>query len=203
MSNFRELPPDLGPKMRALRDDRRRRFALEMAWGAPSAAEAARRAGYSDASEGAKVTAHHLMQSELVIDAIEECGRLALRGLGPAAITAARAILNNPKHPAHARMIEAVLDRAGHSAKTEHKVTVEHSVDTREIEMLAFRLAKEAGISPTKLLGGKQPKTPAAEQQMIIEGETVLELKGDGTGPAVTAVEQQARSARPGLDDEL
>jgi hypothetical protein len=62
-------------------------------------------------------------------------------------------------------MIETVLDRTGHFARTEHSVRVEHSLDTKELEDLARRLARENGISAEKLLGNAK----------TIEGEVVDE----------------------------
>lgn len=148
-----EVPDDLGPKMRALRDDRQRRFAYIMAHGGLTATDAARQAGYSEHLDSAKVSAHHLMHNPKMLDAIEEASFLVLRSLGPVAIQAAMAILENPNHRAHARIIETVLDRTGFSAKTEHTVTVNHSIDTTELEALARRLALENGIAPERFVG--------------------------------------------------
>ena len=148
-----------GPKMSALADDRRRRFAWFMACGELSGAEAARRAGFSDHLEAAKVRAHHLMHDPNVLDAIEEASRNVLRGLGPLAIVRARGVLNNPDHPSHARMIETVLDRTGFFAKTEHKVVVEH-VDNNRMAEIAARIALELGVDRMKLVGSN-----------VVEGE--------------------------------
>lgn len=147
----------LGPKMLALSSDQRRRFAWIMANGETSAAQAARDAGYSDVAGGSKVRAHYLMHDPAVLDAIEEAGRKVLRGLAPLAIRSAKAILEEPKHPQHARMIETVLDRTGFLAKSEHKLTVEHSLGTKELEDLARRLALENGIDPKRFLGVNGP----------------------------------------------
>lgn len=152
----------LGPKMRALRTDLQRRFAWLMAGGASTPTEAARRAGYSDVKEGAKVRAHYLMHDPAVLDAIEEASRCVLRGLAPIAVSAVKNILEDAKHPSHARMIEVVLDRTGFAAKTEHEVSVKHSVDFREVEALARRLAAESGVPAARLLGPN-----------VIEGEVV------------------------------
>ena len=54
-------------------------------------------------------------------------------------------------------MIETILDRTGHFAKTEHTVNVNHQVDTREVELLAKRLAAENGIPVEKLMGVNAP----------------------------------------------
>lgn len=141
----------MGPKMEALGDARRRRFAFLVACGT-NPTEAARKAGYRQ-GDGARVTAHYQMHDQKVLDAILEVGRKVLHGLAPAALAAAKAVLQDKAHPAHARMIETVLDRTGFGGKTEHKVTVEHSVDVRELEALARRLALENGISADRLLG--------------------------------------------------
>ncbi len=153
---------ELGPKMAAL-SERRQRFAWAMAYGERNAAEAARQAGYSDLHEAAKVRAHHLMHDPKVLEAIEEAAQAILRALGPLAIGAARAILENSAHPNHARMIETILDRSGYTAKTEHKVTVEHVDDGRLLE-LATRMAVELGVDRARLIGGN----------VVIEGEAVV-----------------------------
>lgn len=156
----------LGPKMLALSNDRMRLFVWWMANGAPSATAAARAAGYSDTAEGAKVRGCLLMQMPSVIEALNEAASKTMKSLAPLAITKAKRILENESHPGHARMIETILDRSGHAAKSEHKLTVEHTVDTSELEALARRLAAENGIDVRRLLGG-----PPADK--VIEGEVV------------------------------
>lgn len=152
------LPDEaMGPKMLALKDERRQKFAWLMACGELSASEAARQAGYSGHMGTSRATAHHMMHNPAVLEAIQEASRKVLSGLAPLAIRSARAILEDPAHSQHARMIETVLDRTGFFAKTEHKVLVEHSVDVRELEDLARRLAAEAGIAPERLLGVNAP----------------------------------------------
>jgi hypothetical protein len=168
-----EIPEEvrLGPKMSALVSDRQRSFCWAMATGEETPVAAARRAGYADngslgnnKNSMVRVSAHRLMQDPKIIDAIAECTRATLRGLAPVAVRRAKAILNNEKHPYHGRMIETVLDRTGFFAKTEHSVRVEHTVDVRELEELARRLASENGISAEKLLG---------RNEKVIEGEAV------------------------------
>lgn len=168
-----EVPDDLGPKMAALRDDRQRRFAYAMAHGGITPTQAARDAGYSDHLDACKVQAHHLMHNPRMLDAIEEASFLVLRSLGPVAIQAAMAILENPKHRAHARIIETVLDRTGFAAKTEHTVNVNHSIDTTELEALARRLAIENGIDPERFVGagglGDEPMKVIEHQNVTTE----------------------------------
>jgi hypothetical protein len=173
----------LGPKMLALKDDRQRKFVWWMANGAPSATAAARAAGYSDVKEGAKVRGCMLMQTPAILEALHETSGKVMRSLAPFALTRAKKILENDRHPYHGRMIETVLDRAGFSAKTEHTVKVEHRIDTTELEALARRLALENGIAPERFigvngLGGKPMKT--IEHQSVTR-ETLTDGKD---GPA-------------------
>jgi len=143
----------MGPRLRALPNDRKRRFAVLMAGGELNQTEAAREAGYSDQSGAAKVQACLMMQDPDVKAAIEECTRGQMDALAPKAIACAKAILDDPGHKKHAFMTVAVLDRTGFFAKTEHKVTVEHTVDLKELEALARRLALEGGIPVERLIG--------------------------------------------------
>jgi hypothetical protein len=153
-----------------------------MSTGVESAVGAARLAGYTDRggneSASLRVTAHRMMQDPKILDAIEECTRATLRGLAPVAVSRAKAILEDPKHSYHARMIETVLDRTGFFAKSEHTMRVEHSVDVRELEELARRLARENGISAEKLTVANQlPATwekPGAEGTGVEILETLL-----------------------------
>lgn len=173
-------PESLGPKMLALSDDRQRRFVWWMANGAPSVAAAARAAGYSNVKEGAKVRGCVLMQQPAIIEALAETSGKAMRGLVPISITRARNILEDPRHPYHGRMIEAVWDRTGYSSKTEHTVKVEHTVDTSELEALARRLANESGIPVQRLLGGDAKPVKVIEHQgdeSDVSRETLTEGK--------------------------
>jgi hypothetical protein len=172
-----DLPGEFGPKMSALATDMQRRFAYAMACGGYTQSEAAREAGYSDHLGADRVAGHTLMHNAKVLDAIEEASLLVLRGLGPLAIKAAKAILEDKNHRAHARIIETVLDRAGFSAKTEHTVNVNHSIDTAELEAFACRLAIENGIPVERLigmngLGGKEPKV-IEYQEPDVSRETI------------------------------
>jgi hypothetical protein len=194
-----EVPGEvaLGPKMVALRSDRMRAFCWAMATGVETPVSAARVAGYADngslgdnIKSGVRVTAHRLMADRKIMEAIEECTRATLLGLAPIAVSRARAILEDPEHSYHGRMIETVLDRTGYSAKTEHSVRVEHTVDVRELEELARRLARENGISAEKLLGMAKDVTPAGG--VVIEGE--------GTEVVDGQAEEAEAAAGTGLD---
>ncbi len=152
---------EVGPRMRAL-SERRQKFAWAVAYGTEPT-EAARAAGYSDPGTSAiRVQAHTMIHDHRVLLAIEEAAQSILKALGPLAIKAAREILEDRKHPAHARMVETIMDRSGYSAKTEHKVTVEHVDDGRLLE-LATRMAAELGVDRARLIGGNMIEGEARE----------------------------------------
>lgn len=170
-----EFSVDYGAKFKSL-TERQRRFAWWMGTaGALNATDAARKAGYSDPggdNAAVRVRAHELMHNPKVRAAVEEVARVELKSLAPLAIAAAKGILEDPEHPSHGRMVEAVLDRTGFIAETRHSVHVEHRVDTRELEALARRLAAESGVSPERLLGSNAGP--------VIEGEVVKEERNGG-----------------------
>jgi len=178
-----EFPPEAqGPKMRALWDDRVRKFAWIMGCGGKRPVDAARLAGYGDPgthSSSIRVRSHALMQRPEVLDAIEEVGTKVLRGLGPLAIRAARKILHDPRHPEHRKVIEMVMDRTGHGVRSEHKVTVEHVDDGRLRELVA-RIAVEIGVDAVKLLG-----RPVIEGEVVNEPQKLSVGNGGGSGGGI------------------
>lgn len=125
--DFSEI--ELGPKMQAL-PERERKFV----WfyltndGAPNGAQAARDAGYSDSSEGAKVRAHALLHRERVILALEEVGRKAFRGLLGPAVKAAAKLIDNDKHADHSKSVFTTLARLGLGEKSTLDVNVSGEV---------------------------------------------------------------------------
>jgi len=118
---------DFGPAMQAC-SDRERKFVwhylLLGGKGEGAGAEAARRAGYSDTAEAAKVRAHYLMHRERVITAMDEVGRTAFRGLLIPAIAAQRALIENKDHPDHAKAVGSTLSRLGLTERTGVDVNV-------------------------------------------------------------------------------
>jgi hypothetical protein len=121
--DFSEI--ELGPRMSAL-PERERKFV----WfyltneGKPNGAQAARDAGYSDKSEGAKVLAHALLHRERVILALEEVGRKAFRGLLGPAVKAAAKLIEADKHPDHSKAVFTTLARLGLGEKSTVDVNV-------------------------------------------------------------------------------
>ena len=87
-----------------------------------------------------------------MIAAMNEVGAKIFQTLGPRAVQAARAILADPKHPAHGRLVETVLERTGLMPRGEHRVVVEHKDDAAMLE-IAARLALELGVDRARLVG--------------------------------------------------
>jgi hypothetical protein len=48
---------------------------------------------------------------------------------------------------------QAIANRAGFSEKTEHKITVEHSLDSKDMEQRIAAKLQAHGVDPRKLLG--------------------------------------------------
>jgi hypothetical protein len=147
---------ELGPKMQAC-DPRERIFAFAVGVMGMSNAEAARRAGYPDPgphSNSANAHGHRISHRERVIKAIEEVSRSRFRNLVPQVISAAQAVLNDPKHKHHVPLIISLLGRMGYAEKAAVEVNVsgEIVVDHTAQALEDLRLMKELGVSREKLL---------------------------------------------------
>lgn len=158
-----KIPPEvMGPAMRALPNDRQRLFAYLIAC-KEKPSDAARIAGF--AAEGNEANHRHqgwrLRHYPAVQAAVKEVSYHVLGGLVPAALWELGQMLKSRDVRVRCRAVEIVLDRTGFAAKTEHKVTVEHTDDGRML-LFAERLAEELGIGREKLVGPN-----------VIEGEVV------------------------------
>ena len=176
---------DLGPKMQAC-SERERLFVWHYLTDADgNGAEAARRAGYSDAAEGAKVTAHKLLHRDRVISALEEMGRRNFRALLPLAIRANRKLLESEKHPDHARMVQSTLSRLGFGERTGVDVNVNGEVTVNHTDQALndLRVLIGLGVPREKLIetfgfsGLSRYEKMLAERDArapkLIEGEVV------------------------------
>lgn len=148
---------EFGPAMSAL-NERQRGFVMAMIE-VPgcSNAEAARRAGYSDVAEGAKVRGFYLAHSAAIQEAIrEEAGKQ----LNAASLTAAGVLMKlltddavEPKDRIKAAGM--LLDRSGFGAA--QTINVNKTVTDRTGKAMTDRikeLAAAHGFDPVKLLGG-------------------------------------------------
>lgn len=189
---------ELGPKMLAL-SERERAFVWYYVIEQETQTEAARKAGYADngslgdnAKSSIRVRAHDLMHRERVLEAIDEVGRQAFRGLLAPAIAAVKRIIENPKHPDHSKVVAATLNRLGLVEKTGVEVSVNGTIAVNHTDAAVsdLKALRELGVSREKLIEmfgfsglsryekmldereGRAPRGP-----LLIEGEVVK----DGT----------------------
>lgn len=190
------FPPNwsgFGPKMQALRE-RERRFVWaylmnSLTDGRENGAQAARDAGYSDASEGAKVRAHGLLHRDEVLDALQEVAARELRGLAVPAVMALSRLLHKSDHFEHRKSIEMVLNRVGMGERTQIDVNVtgEVTVNHTDAAIDDLRRLIELGASDEKLVevfgysGLERYRKMLAEQERrapkVIEHQAQGDLK--------------------------
>jgi hypothetical protein len=149
--------PPLGPKMLAL-NERKRRFVWEfLANGCKDAADAARKAGFSDPgphSSAIRVTAHYCRHDPKVVEAMQEVARTYFGGLLLPAVLAAERLIVKEDHADHAKMVLSVLSRLGLSERTgvDLNVTGEVEVSHTDGALDGLRLLKQFGATREKLI---------------------------------------------------
>ncbi len=133
---------------------RQQAFAWNYVFNGANGAQAARDAGFSDVAEGAKVRAHGMLQRDDVSEAIRALTTKYLFSLAPMAVLRLKELLENPKHPKHAKAIEMTLDRAGQSARTAIDVNVSGSVQVNHTDAAVEDLARllALGVSRERLV---------------------------------------------------
>lgn len=149
MPPFGELPS----KLRAIKDERRRKFAWNYVWNGGNASAAARDAGYSDHIGNERVRGHLALQDERVVEAIAELSRLYLHTLVPVAVVGLSRILRDPKHPRYLKSLEMVLDRGGCGVSADLNVKVEGSVEVNHTDTAIghLRQLKALGVPREEL----------------------------------------------------
>ena len=121
-----DLDTEFGPAMRALKNERQRKFAYAFTILGLSQEGAAKWAGYSEVSAGDhayRIAAHPLMQA-----AIEELARVLVKTRLPKAVRVLDSILENDRadESVRAKIAFGILDRAGLS--TEHEAAPSPSI---------------------------------------------------------------------------
>lgn len=166
------MTPDLeqlGPKMRALLDDRHRAFVWHYVDTGCNASRAATLAGFphKQAGIGSNPSGHRLLGRTDIQDAITELTWTVLKTATIPAVKSLEAMVRDPLHKHHMKAVEMVLDRHPDFAmKTEHKVTVEHTLTNGELVKRITALAEKHGWDAKTILGDKAkllPKPKAAE----------------------------------------
>jgi hypothetical protein len=158
------------PSMRGLTPLQRRFVLAQAADPFGTQADWARAAGYSDASEGAKVIGCNLMRSVRIQTATAEVARYTLGFEGPhLAAAGLLRIARNEDHPQHLKALELILDRVGMHAQSEHRVQVEHTDRTgKALEARLRAAALELGIDVSQFLG-----VNSQTGQKLIEAQAV------------------------------
>jgi phage terminase small subunit len=152
-------PDDFGPLMAAL-TEKQRRFVMAMAsdpFG--SATKWAKSAGYSNKSEGAKVTAHYLMHDPRIAPAAREFAGDLMNVQGPVvAVAVMMKIAMNQNHPQQLKAAEMIANRVGLHETQEIHV---HKTDNTGAALLErIKVAAAAlGVDPAQFLGANtEPK---------------------------------------------
>lgn len=144
---------ELGPKMSAL-TDRQRAFVLELVMDPLlSRAEAARRAGYSDTSEAAKVTGHRLAHDQRIIDAMHEQAGKRLWSISLKAAHRVDQMIDSEDDKIALKAAVAVLDRTGFGAQQNININQHVTDNSGKAIMDRIRaLAERLGVDEGRLL---------------------------------------------------
>jgi hypothetical protein len=169
-------PPEWGPKMLALPNDRWRNFVVALFdEDAPQHGRllyAIRKAGFGTPTSSTKslsVQANRIRHDERTKAAVAEYSIAAVRsGLAPDVVRGIRNVVNDPRHRDHARILALVYDRLD-PLQTLHTVKVEDSrLPSPEITQKVLdridELARRAGLLPAPQIidGDCRDVTPQA-----------------------------------------
>lgn len=149
-------PADFGPAMAAL-TDRQRAFVMAMIeLPGITQAEAARRAGYSDVADGAKVRGYYAAHNPAVQAAMREEAGKRLNSSSLMAANVLLELLSDDKVDAKDRIKAAgmLLDRSGFGAA--QTINVNKNITDNSGRAVMERIEKAAaalGIDPSTLLG--------------------------------------------------
>jgi hypothetical protein len=174
---------ELGPAMQAC-SERERKFVLNYLANAGNGADAARKAGFSDVAEGAKVRASVMLHRERVIAALEEVGRKSFRGLLVPAVKAAMSLIEKPDHPDHAKTALSVLSRLGLAERSgvdvsfKGELTVSHEdAALNDLKaLLALGVPREQLVAAFGFSGLERYEKMLAAQPKVIEHRPPVEI---------------------------
>lgn len=185
MANVVPLLPalaDLPDAVQALRNDRERTFVWTYMLNGANGADAARKAGYSDKAEGAKVRAHSLLHRDDIQSALRELCTKYLFSLAPKALFKLSEHLDSENERVSLKATDMVLARTGFAERTALDVNVSGSVrvDHTKSAVDDLRRMKALGV-PRPVLEqtfgfsglSRYEKMLAAEDAKLIEGEVV------------------------------
>lgn len=143
---------ELGPKMRALSNEKQQLFVWHYVTQLDgSASKAAIAAGYATNEKWpgqVRKRACLLMHDRRIMDAIKELAEQALGGLLIPSLKATKALIENPDHPGHTRAVLSALSRLGFGERqaldvnVSGRVAVDHTA--RALESLEKMIADGA-----------------------------------------------------------
>lgn len=177
---------NIGPKMKALPNDRWRRAVVAFLEGGRKNygtvngghnslgyTAAYKAAGFGAESEtGIRVGAHRLFHDSRMQEAIqEECKRRVVNML-PLAIDTHVDILLDPQHKDRFNAARSIMDRAGLHVVTEEHKTISVSMSDED-RSRAVMLAERLGVPLEKLIGNRLAKqiAPPTEEPMVTDAE--------------------------------
>jgi hypothetical protein len=163
---------ELGPKMKALPNDRMRQFVWELLIaGDNNHAAAATRAGYiSENPHYMKVQAHRLCHRQDVLAAIQEVAEKFNRSSVAMAVRVREQIASSPiaKDSDRLKAVDSILSSAGMGPKSVHEVNVTIT-DAQMIRELT-EMAKVLGVDPKTLVGDKAKTIDATDYHEVYPG---------------------------------
>jgi len=171
--------PEYGPKMLALAPLQRNLVVVYLAHPTWSVTALATEAGYSQSSAATRGSIN--MRDPRVIDAINEEGQRVFNGTGPAvALMGFMKLALNEGHKDHFRALEAIANRTGHHATTEHKLVVDDKRPQTKAELIAFIKAEAADLqlSPAMIAELTGEKIVDAEFTDVSEVRERIEANG-------------------------
>ena len=177
------LPPlqHLPEAVQALRHERERVFVWHYMLNGANGADAARKAGYSDKKEGAKVRAHELLHRDDIQQALRELSTRYLFSLAPKALFRLSTLLESESEPVALKAVAMTLSRTGFAERTGLDVTVDGQVkvvDHTTAAVADLRRLKGLGVPRAELervFGftglSRYEKLLAAEDAKLIEAQ--------------------------------
>lgn len=151
----RAWEPDFGPKMKALPNDRWRRFVQHLVIsGGKSKILCARDAGFTGSDDALHNTAWRLSTDKRIQEAIIEVTRGDLNLFVPAAVRRLKQAVDDPQNTNGEKAAVEILNRTGLHATQEVNHVHSLSGDTERLTRLAA-LAKGTGLDLGALLGGR------------------------------------------------
>ncbi|HEX3920064.1 MAG TPA: hypothetical protein VHW60_22225 [Caulobacteraceae bacterium] len=182
----------LGPAMNALAP-RMRQFVLAKLQTGCSNAAAAQLAGYAGNADVLKAQGWKLAHDDRVQAAMLEEARKYIRDSSVMAIDIIIEIARNPEVDPKDRLKAAVelLNRGGLNAVSEHKVTVERTLDDEALVERVKMFAGRLGIDATKLLGRafSEPPVDADFAEVVDDLSDILIAPPEPPPPPPTSAE--------------